>query len=382
MSARAGADVLIVGGGVIGCAAAYFLAAEHGVRARIVERDGVARHASGGAAGELSVVGRSQLDATMTRDDPFTALCAEGARLHEELAPALREESGIDYHWAATRILRPSLTEREADEAQEQLAIQQALGLDAEWLKPPQVEALGSWVTGDLYGAILTGEAQLDSAPFARALAQAAVWRGAEIVIDEVLALEAARGGAPRVVGRGGVYGGERVVLAAGPWSARLGASIGVSVPVRPVRGQILHLQAPAPQQEYGVFHRTGYALPKAGGVVYAGTTEEEAGFAAETTEEGRESILRAVGRFAPDAARLPVVEATACLRPVSDDGLPLMGAVPGWDGLYLATGHGRKGILLSLVSGKAMADMLARGRSDIDVSAFDPARLALSHGG
>ncbi|MCE2469519.1 MAG: FAD-dependent oxidoreductase [Dehalococcoidia bacterium] len=382
MSGRAGADVLIVGGGVIGCAVGYFLAAEHGVRALVVERDGVARHASGGAAGELSVVGRSQLDATMTRDDPFTALCAEGARLHEELGPALREEGGIDYGLADTLILRPSLTQREAEEAQGQLAIQRALGLEAEWLEPSELEALGSWVTKDVYGAILTGEAQLESAPFAHALAQAAIRRGAEIVIDEVVGLEAEGGRAPSAVGRSGSYGGERVVLAAGPWSARLGASIGVRAPVRPVRGQILHLQAPAEPQRYGVFHRTGYALPKSGGVVYAGTTEEEAGFEAETTAEGRESILSAVARFAPDAARLPVINATACLRPVSDDGLPLMGAAPGWDSLYLATGHGRKGILLSLVSGKAMADLIVTGRSAIDVDAFDPARFALSRGG
>ncbi|MDE2766054.1 MAG: FAD-dependent oxidoreductase [Chloroflexota bacterium] len=382
MSGRAGAEVLIVGGGVIGCAAAYFLAAEHGVRALVVERDGVGRHASGGAAGELSVIGRSQLDATMTPGDPFTALCVEGARLHEQFGPALREESGVDYHRADTLILRPSLTRQEAEEAQGQLAIQQGLGLDAEWLEPPQVEALGSWVTKDLHGAILTGEAQLDSAPFAHALAQAAIRRGAEIVIDEVIGLEAEGGRTPRAVARGGAYEGERVVLAAGPWSARLGASIGVSIPVRPLRGQILHLQAPVEPQRYGVFHRTGYALPKSGGVVYAGTTEEEAGFAAETTAEACESILRAVARFAPDAARLAVVNATACLRPVSDDGLPLMGAVPGWDGLYLATGHGRKGILLSLVSGKAMAELIVTGRSAIDVDAFAPARLALSRGG
>ena len=196
------------------------------------------------------------------------------------------------------------------------------------------------------------------------------------------MGLEAEGANAPRVVGRNANYGGDRVVLAAGPWSARLGASIGVHVPVRPVRGQILHLQAPPQSQRYGVFHSTGYALPKAAGAVYAGTTEEEAGFEAETTAEGRESILGAVARFAPDAARLPVLTATACLRPVSDDGLPLMGAAPGWDGLYLATGHGRKGILLSLVSGKAMADLLATGRSAVDLGAFDPARFALSHGG
>lgn len=382
MSGRAGAEVLIVGGGVIGCAAAYFLAAEHGVRALVVERDGVGRHASGGAAGELSVVGRSQLDATITPGDPFTALCVEGARLHQEFGAALREESGVDYGLADTLILRPSLTRREAEEAQAQLAIQRGLGLEAEWLEPPALEALETWMTKDTHGAILTGEAQLESEPFAHALAQAAVRRGAEIVIDEVTGLEAEEGRAPRVVGRSGVYDGDRVVLAAGPWSARLGASIGVRAPVRPVRGQILRLQAPARAQRYGVFHSTGYALPKAAGAVYVGTTEEEAGFEAETTAEGKESILAAVARFAPEAAWLPVLTATACLRPVSDDGLPLMGAAPGRDGLYVATGHGRKGILLCLASGKAMADFIVTGRSAIAIDAFDPARFALSHGG
>ena len=112
------------------------------------------------------------------------------------------------------------------------------------------------------------------------------------------------------------------------------------------------------------------------GARLYAGTTDEDVGFTAATTDEARVSILAAAQRLAPAIAGLAVDGVTACLRPMSEDGLPIIGAVPGWRELYLATGHGRKGILQCLATGKHLAQLMARGSSNFPLDAFSPSRL------
>ena len=119
---------------------------------------------------------------------------------------------------------------------------------------------------------------------------------------------------------------------------------------------------------------------PKRSGLVYLGTTMERVGFDSAPTLEARDRILAIGARFSSVLEAAEVIEQTACLRPLSADDLPIMGAVPGVDGAYVATGHGRKGILLSTASGKAMADLIVEGRTDcIDLTPFDPARFAAS---
>ena len=168
------ADVIIVGGGVIGTALAFFLGADHHARVIVVERDGIATNASGTAAGELSPAGLSQLDPTMAGGDPFAKFSAEGLRLHRRMAPALLEESGIDYDLTDTAILRPAFDEAEAEALRPQVDLQRGIGMHANWLDADAVAAAGAWLPPKVVGAIHTEEAQVETAPFARALAAAA----------------------------------------------------------------------------------------------------------------------------------------------------------------------------------------------------------------
>ncbi len=373
------ADVIIVGGGVIGTAVAFFLGADHHARVIIVERDGVATNASGTAAGELSPAGRSQLDPAMAGADPFAEFCAEGLRLHRSMAPALLEESGIDYDLADTTVLRPAFDEAEAEALQPQVDLQRGIGMPAEWLDAVAVAAIDSWLPAGVLGAIHTKEAQVETAPFARALAGAAESNGASIVRGEVTGLLREGDRATGVIAGAASYAGQAVVVAAGPWSQMAGPWMGMEVPVIPLRGQIVHLKGPPVMPRHAIFHGSGYVLPKPNGTIYAGTTEEEAGFSAETTDEATASILEATRRLAPRTDGLAIERVTACLRPISGDGLPIIGAVPGWRALYLATGHGRKGILPCLVTGRYLAQLIARGKSDYPLDPFSPARLGAS---
>ncbi len=374
MTGGGSADVVIVGGGVIGCGIAYFLASEHGAKCLIVERDAIASGASGGAAGELGAVGRHRYS------ERFTRFLLDGIRMHEEMAPALVEESGVDYLLSDIPLLRPAFDEAEAEELRAQMGWQQELGIGVEWLDGPQARALGTWLSPDAVGAAYTVEKQLEAYPFAIALAQAAERRGVEIRTAEVVGVPRAGERAAGVA----LADGERidagaVVVANGPWIKHASEWLGMDAPVEPLRGQIVHVSPPAgvAMPRHAIFHETGYVLPKAGGDLLVGTSQEFAGFDPRPTQEAQDGILEAVIRLAPYVMDAPIRDLTACLRPYSADEMPILGAAPACEGLYVATGHGYKGVTLALVTGKSMAQLIAGGAPEADLSEFSPSRFA-----
>jgi glycine/D-amino acid oxidase-like deaminating enzyme len=152
-------------------------------------------------------------------------------------------------------------------------------------------------------------------------------------------------------------------VLALGPWSAEASQWTGVPIDVRPLKGQIIRLRAAGPPIECSVGWGHNYATTKTDGLVWAGTTEEEAGFDEESTLAARDEIGAALLKMLPAMADAQVAQQTACLRPVASDGLLVLGGVPGIDGLYVATGGARKGILYGPAMGHAIADWPTQSR-------------------
>jgi glycine oxidase len=166
-------------------------------------------------------------------------------------------------------------------------------------------------------------------------------------------------------------------VLALGPWSAEVSDWIGVPIEVRPLKGQILRLQAPGPPVECSVGWAHSYATTKTDGLLWAGTTEEDAGFDEESTVAARDEIGAVLVRMLPAMAEAQVAQQTACLRPVASDGLLVLGGVPGFDGVYVATGGARKGILYGPAMGHALADLVVGRNTRIALDAFAPGRFA-----
>jgi glycine/D-amino acid oxidase-like deaminating enzyme len=166
-------------------------------------------------------------------------------------------------------------------------------------------------------------------------------------------------------------------VLALGPWSAEASDWIGVPIDVRPLKGQILRLQAPGPPVECSVGWGHNYATTKTDGLLWAGTTEEEAGFDEESTHAARDEIGAALVRMLPAMADAQVVHQTACLRPVASDGLLVLGGVPGLEQVYVATGGARKGILYGPAMGHAIADLVLGRDTRVALDAFAPGRFA-----
>ena len=147
---------------------------------------------------------------------------------------------------------------------------------------------------------------------------------------------------------------------------------------MRPLKGQILRLRAPEAEKpfECSVGWAGNYATTKGDGLLWAGTTEEEVGFDESPTTQARDKITASLLRMVPSLAEAQLEQHTACLRPITPDGLLSLGPVPGWEGVYLATGAGRKGILLGTAMGRIAAGLVTPGTSDIPIDAFDPARF------
>ncbi len=120
-----------------------------------------------------------------------------------------------------------------------------------------------------------------------------------------------------------------------------------------------------------------GSLHPKPDGLVWCGTTEEWRGFDKETSTSAHQSILEGAVRLVPEMSKARLSLQTACLRPVTPDWLPIIGRLPGWDNVYLATGAGKKGILLSPGIGKSVADLMTQGETRLSIGPFSPDRFA-----
>jgi glycine oxidase len=361
--------VIVVGAGVVGLSTAYFLA-ERGARVVVLEQEAIGWAASGTSAGMVSPF--AEVDGPPTLD----LLAEEGLQLHARLAAILQGETGIDVHYGPIAVLLPAFEEREAEQLRAH-ARSAASGLQVEWLDVAAARAAEPRLSPRALGALCApDEAQVDSYRLSLALARAAEQRGVTIRYGRVTGL--LRSGS-RVRGirlASDRLLAPRVVLAAGPWTGRMADWLGWPVPVVPLRGQLLRLRVPDPPLRACLVHGGSYLLPKRDGLTTAGTTMELAGFRPRPTQAGAAHVRRVALRLAPSLAEAAEVEHTACLRPLSQDRLPILGAVPDWEGVYLATGHGRFGILLGPISGRLMAELVLEGRASADLSAFSPARF------
>ena len=202
--------------------------------------------------------------------------------------------------------------------------------------------------------------------------------RGAEFRHACVTGLERRRGRLAGVRLETDLVQTEAACIAMGPWSRQASGWLGIDMPVVPLKGQILRLQMPVACPETRFSDAEGnYMARKADALIYVGTTEERVGCDETTTPEAKRLILRQAARYVSGVATVEVVVQTACLRPLSPDGLPILGAVPGLTGAFIATGHGCAGLLLAPGSAMALAaEITGDEPPGIDLSPFDPGRF------
>ncbi len=363
------ADVVVVGGGVIGCAVAYYLA-EAGVAVEVVERGEIGGEASGAAAGMLV-----HLDDALPSGS-FRNLCADSVKMFPSLVRHLEAETGIDVEYLTTGMLVVADTEERARGLRELVRLSRESSPTLEWVEGEVLRRLEPGLSPALPGAVYSAEEHhVNPGRLTQALAQAAAAQGATLHLGESVSGLLTRG--ERVVGVRSAWSrlaADHVVLAAGPWTRMLGEKLGVGVPTLPMRGQMIAYRSSLVRNM--VWGVDGYLVPKAGGFLFAGATVEDVGFRLRTTERGLSSMRRMARSLVPALRYAEVSSAWAGLRPGSADGMPILGPVPGWEGMTVATGHFRNGILLSPVTGRLIARSILNGRPSEALAPFSPARF------
>ena len=356
--------VLICGAGVIGTSLAYFLC-RRGIEAVVIERTGIANAASGKSGGFLAL--------DWCDGSALAPLARRSFALHADLA------ARIDDDWGYRRL----------DTLGVVASARRDVGLYRKLAAP-------DWLASDavVHAELGTAEttAQVDPAAFTKAMMRAAIAEGARLLIGTVEGLAFDEDGAVRgavVDGQG--IAGDAVVIAMGPWSVL--ACQWLPLPaVYGLKGLSLvfrYVPQPQPHALFVELETEGGAraspevFPRPDGTTYVCGLSSEAPLPVDPAqvlpEEGGPARLRAMtAQFSPDLGRAEVLAAQACYRPVVEDGLPLIGAVPGVAGAYVATGHSVWGMLNGPATGEALAALIADGAArTVDLAPFDPARLA-----
>ena len=348
--------IVIVGGGVMGCATALELSGRGVKDVIVLERAVPGAEASSAAAGMLA----AQIE---SRDDEELDRFVAAREAYEPWARELREATGIDIAHRRSGVLSVARTEADLALLCTNVEAQRSRGLRAELLEPAQARTIERELTAELAGAAYyPDEAQVDPPQLLRALVVAAARAGVVIRGGTTVSTLVTEGG--RCVGvaldEREIIRADAVVLAAGSWSS-LVPGVPAELPkVRPVRGQLVLLEERPPRLGTILFEGHAYVVPRGDGRVICGSTMEDVGHRREVTAAGVHSILGTAFALAPRLAEAELVRSWCNFRPsvASAKGTPLVGASP-LPGLFLATGHHRNGILLAKVTSVAVTNSL-----------------------
>ncbi|MFJ2562286.1 glycine oxidase ThiO [Streptomyces sp. NPDC087568] len=378
MSLPRTSDVLVVGGGIIGLVTAW-RSAQRGFATAVVDPE------PGGGAAQVAAGMLAAVTELHYGEQTLLALNLASARRYPDFAAELTELTGHDLGYRRCGTLAVALDADDRAHLRELHDLQRRSGLESEWLSGRDCRRLEPMLAPGVRGGLrVDGDHQIDPRRLARALVAACERAG--VVFHRAWAerLTVARGRATGCVLRDGTAPvADRVVLAAGSLSGRLaGVPDEVLPPVRPVKGQVLRLTVP---KRYAPFlSRTVravvrgsqvYLVPRLDGELVVGATSEELGWDTTVTAGGVYELLRDAHELVPGITELPLTETRAGLRPGSPDNAPLLGPT-GLDGLLLATGHYRNGVLLTPVTGDAMAHVLTTGELPDEVRPFSSRRF------
>ena len=365
-------DVVIVGGGASGCAVSYYLA-KAGVKSTTIERDALAANASGYSAGGLNPLEGAGIPG------PLGPLAIESYRMHAEIRPELAELSGVDFGYKIISSVRVAFDDSELADMQTTHDIFESADDDfsAEWLDASQLRELEPRISGDAIGALDTrGNAILSSYRYTLALAKTAETMGARVVSGCVTGVRTSGGRVTAVLTDSGEISCDAVVFATGPWSGQVEEWFGVPVPIEPFKGEILRMKLGGPPLDRD-FHSVDVDLNhREDGQTWVGASDERKSFDRNPSAQARAISLSRAASLMPDIRDAELVLHTACLRPRSPDWMPIVGNAPGWDNAYLSTGAGKKGILLSPGMGKAVADLMTSGATDVPIEGFQAERF------
>jgi len=367
--------VAIVGAGVCGLGIAWRLA-QAGCKVEVFDKGEAGQGATWAAAGMLAAGVETE-----PGEQALLALNLVARRLWPDFARELEAASGLDigYRDEGTLVVAP--TRDDAAQLRFTYEFQLGLGLELQWLNGAEVRRrephLRAGIAGGVYSA---ADHQVDNRQLALALKAAFLGAGGILhEHTEVTGLDMEAGRARGVWAGAERHRADAVVLAAGPWCGGLSwVPEAARPPVRPVKGQVLTLRMDpgAPLLSHVLWAPKIYLVPRRDGRLLVGATVEEKGFDETLTAGGVYELLDAAWRPLPAIEELPILETSVGFRPTSRDDAPILGE-SAVDGLILATGHHRNGILLAPVTADAIAHLLLSGETMTEARDFGPARFA-----
>ena len=342
-------NVIVVGGGVIGCSCAYALA-RAGIKVELIEERQIAAEASWASAGMIDghSIGRAA-------DGNYVQLKARSAAMFSSLAAQLQSDTGIDCEYHVSGKLELALSDRQQKHFQRLADGSSAIWQDGDMIRRTEPR-LQEGVCGGLY---FPHSAQIKPHRLTRALAAAAATHGATIRCGvKVTAVDANTTSV--TLSDGSTLRAEWLVIANGAWAGRL-----LPLPIRPVRGQVELLRPEKPFIQHIVEHGDRYLVPRRDGAIYLGATIEHVGFDRSTTDDGIHWLREGASRLVSGLAELPVERRWAALRPWCGLKRPMIGPMPQTEGVLLAVGHYRSGVTLAPVTGELICQyVLEQDRS------------------
>lgn len=361
-------DVLVIGAGVIGCTIAFELASM-GRRVRVLD----ARQPGGGASKASAGVLAPYVEGHDLQ--PLRVLGQRSLGMYEAFVDRVSAQSGQAVEFRRAGTVEAAVNDGDIARLSASRATAASEGIASEWLeagRAREVEpALGAHVVGALH---IPFHAVVDVQALTAAALEGARTLGAEVVRARVDRL-AREGAALAVHTEHGVEHAPQVVLAAGAWAAALAPPGADVAPVRPVRGQLLHLSAPPGTLTHVVWGADVYLVPWASGTVFVGATSEDVGFDERATAGGVAGLLARAMALVPALAGATFAEARYGLRPASPDDLPFVGPSEVLPGLLYACGHYRNGALLAPLTAALVARLADGDLTDAALGPLAPSR-------
>lgn len=356
---------------MVGSSTAFFLS-RAGMSVVLVERDSIGSHASGSAYGGLTPVMGIQIDSPVI---PLSRLAEE---LHANLAYELPELTGIDTEYRKKQGLHIATNDAELKEMR---AAQEWLSKyhkgRTEWLDSEDLSRFEPRLSQTIHAGIYTESCyEVEPYKFTLAMAQAAESSGAKIVNATAVGLLSQAGRVTGVKTKNQVLQTGTVILAAGPWTGLTSDWFDFEIPIEPLKGQIIRLDAPGDPLDLSFSWTGNYATSKPDSLLWAGTTEEQSHFDETPTQEGVQTIMATLVSVFPYLIDARLAQHTACLRPLTPDRMPIVCSVPRFEGVFIASGTGRNGILLGPAMGCVVSDMVLGKPPTTDVRQLGLARF------
>jgi glycine oxidase len=350
--------VVVVGGGALGCATAFWLA-RAGVRVTLMERDALGEHASGKNAGNLNPIFMSP--------PPLVPLALESLRMHKILADEMTPLLGAARYFLepVRRILLAFNDSELAEFEQIKPLFEGRKDFSARNLDPQLLRALEPRLSESVVGGLMIeGNFSLNGHALTRALANGAAKSGAKILRVKVRGVKTISGRVAAVQTDNGDISCDAFVFATGAWVAEIEKWLGISLPVKAVKGQLLHMRLPGEGLRCDLTCGINGLYRRNQNEIWVGGTQEHVGLDETPTDEARQFLLNQAVRIVPEMAHAELLEHTAALRPMTPSGLPIVGKAKGWSNVYIANGGCNKGILLCTGIAQAMSDLILSGQT------------------